>query len=51
MWADDLRLSVLLGLLKGLSLCRGMRWALTDNWKIEQGPIREWHSRMMGKGD
>jgi hypothetical protein len=33
MWtkADSLRLSVLMGLRKGLSLCRGMRRALTDD--------------------
>jgi len=33
MWgkADDLRLSVLLGLRRGLSLCRGMRRSLTDD--------------------
>jgi hypothetical protein len=61
MWskADDLRLSVVMGLRKGLSL-RGMRRSLTEdeqhkvatavvehlestNWKIEQGPMREGH--------
>jgi hypothetical protein len=33
MWtkADDLRLSVLMGLRKGLSLVRGMRRSLTDD--------------------
>jgi hypothetical protein len=33
MWgkADDLRLSVLMGLRRGLKLCRGMRRALTDD--------------------
>jgi hypothetical protein len=67
MWttADSLRLTVLMGLRKGLKLCRGMRRALTEdeqrkvagvivehleshNWKIEQGPAREGHSRLMG---
>jgi hypothetical protein len=68
MWgkADDLRPTVLMGLRRGLSLCRGMRRALTDdeqhkvaaaivehlelhNWKIEQGPVREGHSRLMSE--
>jgi hypothetical protein len=68
MWskADDLRLSVLVGLRRGLKLCRGMRWALTEdeqnkvaavivedlersNWKIEQGPMPEGHSRVDGE--
>jgi hypothetical protein len=33
MWskADDLRLTVLMGLRKGLSLCRGMRRSLTED--------------------
>jgi hypothetical protein len=33
MWgkADELRLGVLMGLRKGLRLCRGMRWALTED--------------------
>jgi hypothetical protein len=33
MWkrADELRLSVLMGLRKGLKLCRGMRRALTED--------------------
>jgi hypothetical protein len=33
MWgkADELRLSVLMGLRKGLSLCRGMRRSLTED--------------------
>jgi hypothetical protein len=64
--ADDLRLSVLMGLRRGPKLCRGMRRALSDddqrkvaaaivehlethNWKIEQGPVREGHSRLDGK--
>jgi hypothetical protein len=68
MWtkADSLRLSVVMGLRKGLKLCRGMRRALTEdeqhkiagaivehmesaNWRIEQGPMPEGHSRLMGK--
>jgi hypothetical protein len=68
MWgkSDDLPLSVLMGLRRGLSLVRGMRRALTDdeqhkvagaiveylersNRRIEQGPMPEGHSRLMGK--
>jgi hypothetical protein len=68
MWskADDLRLSVVMGLRRGLGLCRGMRRSLAEdeqhkvagaiieqllrsNWKIEQGPMPEGHSRLMGK--
>jgi len=60
MWSkvDELRFSVLMGLQRGLSFVRGMRWALTedgqhklagvivehlDNWKIEQGSARTGH--------
>ena len=66
MWgkADELRLSVVMGLRKGLNLIRGMRRSLTEdeqhnvataivqhleqnNWKIEQGPIREGHEQYL----
>jgi hypothetical protein len=68
MWdrAAELRFSVMMGLRRGLSLCRGMRRALTEdeqqkvagpivehlestNWRIEQGPMPEGHSGLMGK--
>jgi hypothetical protein len=68
MWtkADSLRLTVVMGLRKGLKLCRGMRRSLTEDeqhkvagvivehlestdWRIEQGPESEGHSRLMGK--
>jgi len=42
MWtkADDLRLSVLMGLRKGLKLCRGMRRALTEDERNSRSPVR-----------
>jgi hypothetical protein len=68
MWtkADDLRLTLVMGLRRGLKLCRGMRRSLTEdeqhkiagaivenlersNWKFEQGPMPEGHSRLMGE--
>jgi hypothetical protein len=62
--ADELRLTVVMGLRKGLSLIRGMRRSLTEeeqhkiagiieqmekqNWKIEHRPPGEGHGPHLG---